>query len=219
MGYFDDDLEDEELDDLFGDTDDSGDDDSGFNFEPEQKETENQSLATVDFDNYDQEDDEDAQADNRAVAKFAIIAGIVVLIVALGFISITRAIKNGGGNKKQQVNNQPVAEYDVVEQVQETVPVPLDKWQELTEYNDVQFTTSKKATMTVTAIKAYAAQDGDTIAVKAILEGNITGLVGTFEVNIDYSKVNNYTVGQTLGVVYQEGTLGESKIIGKISVN
>ena len=90
-------------------------------------------------------------------------------------------------------------------------------WDEI-ELSELAFSSVINGDFTVTSIKAYV-KDSKTgeKTVKAVVTGGISGLSGTYELEIPYSKAEKLAVGDSFSVKYRIAKLNDYTIVGDIS--
>lgn len=169
----------------------------------------------IDFESYNQDLTED-NITHKSIAKFAIIGGIVILAVALLFIGVTN--KKKASNKQVSTPKQQQVESNNNDKTVESNEVlRTDNWVELTEAEAVEFNGTVESTLTVTSIKYYASQKSDgSIEVKSTVTGNISGLIGTYTMDISYSKGLRVRLGNQLKVKYSIASMNNKTVIDNL---
>lgn len=179
--------------------------------------------------------------DEDGKKKRAFILGVVGVIIILGGLMIagviTRISKSSG--KRETASVKTVAETEASKRVekesrkeeekQETkaessTEAPVRRvsltdggWDEI-ELSELAFSNVINGDFTVTSIKAYV-KDSKTgeKTVKAVVTGGISGLSGTYELEIPYSKAEKLAVGDSFSVKYRIAKLNDYTIVGDIS--
>lgn len=179
--------------------------------------------------------------DEDGKKKRAFILGVVGVIIILGGLMIagviTRISKSSG--KRETASVKTVAETETStrsekesrreEEKQETkaessTEAPVRRvsltdggWDEI-ELSELAFSNVINGDFTVTSIKAYV-KDSKTgeKTVKAVVTGGISGLSGTYELEIPYSKAEKLAVGDSFSVKYRIAKLNDYTIVGDIS--
>lgn len=179
--------------------------------------------------------------DEDGKKKRAFILGVVGVIIILGGLMIagviTRISKSSG--KRETASVKTVAETEASKRVekesrkeeekQETkaessMEAPVRRvsltdggWDEI-ELSELAFSNVINGDFTVTSIKAYV-KDSKTgeKTVKAVVTGGISGLSGTYELEIPYSKAEKLAVGDSFSVKYRIAKLNDYTIVGDIS--
>lgn len=179
--------------------------------------------------------------DEDGKKKRAFILGVVGVIIILGGLMIagviTRISKSSGKQETASVKTAVETEASTrvekesrkVEEKQETkaessTEAPVRRvsltdggWDEI-ELSELAFSNVINGDFTVTSIKAYV-KDSKTgeKTVKAVVTGGISGLSGTYELEIPYSKAEKLAVGDSFSVKYRIAKLNDYTIVGDIS--
>ena len=179
--------------------------------------------------------------DEDGKKKRAFILGVVGVIIILGGLMIagviTRISKSSGKRETASVKTAVETETSTrsekesrrEEEKQETktessTEAPVRRvslmdggWDEI-ELSELAFSNVINGDFTVTSIKAYV-KDSKTgeKTVKAVVTGGISGLSGTYELEIPYSKAEKLTVGDSFSVKYRIAKLNDYTIVGDIS--
>lgn len=183
----------------------------------------------------------DNDFDEDGKKKRAFILGVVGVIIILGGLLIagviTRISKSSGKRETASVKTAVETETSTrsekesrrEEEKQETkaessTEAPVRRvsltdggWDEI-ELSEVAFSNVINGDFTVTSIKAYV-KDSKTgeKTVKAVVTGGISGLSGTYELEIPYSKAEKLAVGDSFSVKYRIAKLNDYTIVGDIS--
>ena len=183
----------------------------------------------------------DNDFDEDGKKKRAFILGVVGVIIILGGLMIagviTRISKSSG--KRETASVKTAVETEASKRVekesrkeeekQETkaessTEAPVRRvsltdggWDEI-ELSELAFSNVINGDFTVTSIKAYV-KDSKTgeKTVKAVVTGGISGLSGTYELEIPYSKAEKLAVGDSFSVKYRIAKLNDYTIVGDIS--
>lgn len=179
--------------------------------------------------------------DEDGKKKRAFILGVVGVIIILGGLMIagviTRISKSSGKRETASVKTAVETETSTrvekesrrEEEKQETkaessTEAPVRRvsltdggWDEI-ELSELAFSNVINGDFTVTSIKAYV-KDSKTgeKTVKAVVTGGISGLSGTYELEIPYSKAEKLSVGDSFSVKYRIAKLNDYTIMGDIS--
>lgn len=179
--------------------------------------------------------------DGDGKKKRAFILGVVGVIIILGGLMvagvITRISKGSGKRETASVKTAVETEASTrvekesrkEEEKQETkeessTEAPVRRvsltdggWDEI-ELSELAFSNVINGDFTVTSIKAYV-KDSKTgeKTVKAVVTGGISGLSGTYELEIPYSKAEKLAVGDSFSVKYRIAKLNDYTIVGDIS--
>ena len=183
----------------------------------------------------------DNDFDEDGKKKRAFILGVVGVIIILGGLMIagviTRISKSSGKRETESVKTAVETEASTrvekesrrEEEKQETkaessTEAPVRRvsltdggWDEI-ELSELAFSNVINGDFTVTSIKAYV-KDSKTgeKTVKAVVTGGISGLSGTYELEIPYSKAEKLAVGDSFSVKYRIAKLNDYTIVGDIS--
>lgn len=230
FGDFGDDESDSFGDDLGGFGDGSGgfgDDDSefGLDFDGEQPSQGESELSGF--------DDTEPESPRPPVDKkrTLIIGGIGLGIILIVFI-IAGFIK---ANKDKPPKDETVYETNTVVNVSpadsqvKTVENPVQQpVQQQVQYNDgwtviepdksIDLDSEVSGVFTVTKIKHMARSNGVETEVKTVASGSISGLTGTYDLELPYSLARFLTVGNTLKLKYKIGQINGSSIISDFKV-
>lgn len=180
--------------------------------------------------------------DEDGKKKRALILGVVGVIIILGGLMIagviTRISKGSGKRETASVKTaveteastrgekesrrEEEAKRDTKAESSTEAPVRRVSltdggWDEI-ELSELAFSNIINGDFTVTSIKAYV-KDSKTgeKTVKAVVTGGISGLSGTYELEIPYSKAEKLAVGDSFSVKYRIAKLNDYTIVGDIS--
>ena len=183
----------------------------------------------------------DNDFDEDGKKKRAFILGVVGVIIILGGLMIagviTRISKSSGKretasvktaveteastrvekeSRKEEAKRETKAESSTEAPVRR-VSLTDGGWDEI-ELSELAFSNVINGDFTVTSIKAYV-KDSKTgeKTVKAVVTGGISGLSGTYELEIPYSKAEKLAVGDSFSVKYRIAKLNDYTIVGDIS--
>lgn len=197
------------------------------------------------FDNQNQFQDTVAeQQGTKKQSIVLIIVGIVALVIVLIVASVisnraskkdTTTVQNNtnttqvvqqdnnvnvddivnDGNNSQSQQNQTSNQQNVI-----TNKVDDDfTWTLITDNEQVQFNSEySDMTFTITSIehKARAVDTNNNLVVITTLQGSISGLSGTYELDIPYNKGVKLVVGNSFTVHVQLGTYNGKTVVGEI---
>lgn len=184
----------------------------------------------------------DNDFDEDGKKKRAFILGVVGVIIILGGLMIagviTRISKGSGkretasvktaveteastrgekeSRREEEAKRETKAESSTEAPVRR-VSLTDGGWDEI-ELSELAFSNVINGDFTVTSIKAYV-KDSKTgeKTVKAVVTGGISGLSGTYELEIPYSKAERLAVGDSFSVKYRIAKLNDYTIVGDIS--
>lgn len=180
--------------------------------------------------------------DEDGKKKRAFILGVVGVIIILGGLLIAGVITriSKGSGKRETASVRTAVETEASTQVEKesrreeeakretkaesSTEAPVRRvsltdggWDEI-ELSELAFSSVINGDFTVTSIKAYV-KDSKTgeKTVKAVVTGGISGLSGTYELEIPYSKAEKLVVGDSFSVKYRIAKLNDYTIVGDIS--
>ena len=179
--------------------------------------------------------------DEDGKKKRAFILGVVGVIIILGGLMIAGVITriSKGSGKRETTSVKTAVETEASTRVEKesrkeeekqdtkaesSTEAPVRRvsltdggWDEI-ELSELAFSNVINGDFTVTSIKAYV-KDSKTgeKTVKAVVTGGISGLYGTYELEIPYSKAEKLAVGDSFSVKYRIAKLNDYTIVGDIS--
>lgn len=179
--------------------------------------------------------------DEDGKKKRAFILGVVGVIIILGGLMIAGVITriSKGSGKRETASVKTAVETEASTRVEKesrkeeekqdtkaesSTEAPVRRvsltdggWDEI-EISELAFSNVINGDFTVTSIKAYV-KDSKTgeKTVKAVVTGGISGLSGTYELEIPYSKAEKLAVGDSFSVKYRIAKLNDYTIVGDIS--
>lgn len=188
----------------------------------------------------------DNDFDEDGKKKRAFILGVVGVIIILGGLMIAGVITriSKGSGKRETASIKTAVETEASTRVEKesrkvdedsdrerretkaesSTEAPVRRvsltdggWDEI-ELSELAFSNVINGDFTVTSIKAYV-KDSKTgeKTVKAVVTGGISGLSGTYELEIPYSKAEKLAVGDSFSVKYRIAKLNDYTIVGDIS--
>lgn len=237
------DMFDNELEEDFGSGFDDADFDTGFEngFENETN-TEEETNQNID-NTSDNDDAFRSKMDIKKTATFAIIIGLVGFIIVAFILRANNIAKNNNKkisnvNNNEQSNNEGNGERVSLNDDNSNITDDnnsesldkddnsnnsrdIDNSQQFEDYiefedgGDIELVSENEGTFTITGIKNYAkvADDLGTVAIISRLKGSISGISGTFDLEIPYSKGIKLKVGNVFSIKYKLGKKGEKQII------
>lgn len=163
---------------------------------------------------YNEEDDENASK-RKAIIIGAIGVCIILLTVGIAGIALKSKKSSGSRNKSEQV----VKEQVHMPQNTGSVNSSSGKngWTEIDPDKNIRFSDPISADFTPTNVRHYVktTTTGE-IEVKSIVTGSISGLTGTYELEIPYSQGCLLERGQYFNVTYRIGEMNGQQIISDI---
>ena len=209
----------------FGDDDDS---EFGLDFDGGQSSQGESELSG--FDNTEPESPRPPVDKKRTLIIGGIGLGIILIVfIIAGFIK---------ANKDKPLKDETVYETNTVVNVSpadsqvKTVENPVQQpVQQQVQYNDtnggwtviepdksIDLDSEVSGVFTVTKIKHMARSNGVETEVKTVASGSISGLTGTYDLELPYSLARFLTVGNTLKLKYKIGQINGSSIISDFKV-
>ena len=153
--------------------------------------------------------------DKNKIIKTAILAigaGLLIVIIAFSVNRVGRNKSNKSSNTttKKQVENS-VSNINTVSQKK-------NDWVQFGADDVIEFETTITSSFTITEIKHYAlvTNSSNDKQLKSVLTGNISGLVGTYEIDIPFEKAQKLVVGTVFEVSYKMKTLNGYSVISSI---
>lgn len=236
---------DEDLSSLFGSSDTSDDNDMfDFDTDTDGQDSVNQQSSVDLFDiseddldsalNGQQDDDDGETGQKRSVTKTAIIAiiiGIVVLVVILIIAGAVSKSKDNKDNTNSQSNNSVAHSNNSGSTTNGTDNTTgnvgaisggiatADDWIKITSNEDVDFSDEYKTlTFMITSVEHFAKRvdaKGD-MMIKTKLSGSLSGLSGTYSLDVPYEKGIKLSVGDEFAVKVLIGNYNGKSVIGDI---
>ena len=145
-------------------------------------------------------------------AIFAIGAGLLIVIIAF---SVNRVGRNKS-NKRSNATTKKQVEKSVSDI--NTVSQRKNDWVQFGTDDVIEFETTLTSSFTITEIKHYAlvTNSSNDKQLKSVLKGNISGLVGTYEIEIPFEKAQKLDVGIVFEVSYKMKKLNGYSVISSI---
>ena len=182
------------------------------------------------FDDFSSDNNDNDNDSKKSLIKTALImagVGIAIVIVGILLSSLLNSAAGGIDKKETKVNNEQNTEVVnptnnvVSNNTQNTGSASSNGWIQFSSTtDDIKFADDViESTFTITGIKHYVkkvSESGDNIAIKTILTGNLSGFVGTYDLELPYSKGQKLSLGTSFKVSVQYGVYGERTVIGEI---
>ena len=155
-----------------------------------------------------------------------VIAGVVLIIFVL---ILGAALSKKKQPRIENDNTVNVETRDVTSEIQsgntsQTSRTSFDTfgsgdWVEIDNEQDVEFDKESKLRFTITEIKHLARKVsvGDRVEVKTVLYGSISGLQGTYQLEVSYDKGKKLNVGNEFDINVQMGEYKGKPVVGRIS--
>lgn len=154
-------------------------------------------------------------------------AGIAVLIITLavaGYMGSHKGKTKPVENTHVQITKEPIeqAEPRVEKEPSSnggSAVQSSDGWQKLSSYSPLNEGTKIKSSFTITDIGYYAipVNGQSDKQVKAVLTGSISGLVGTYQLEVNYSIGGQLNIGNSFDITYNLIEADGYKVIDGIS--
>ncbi len=177
-------------------------------------------------------DVDDTESKKSLIKTALIMVGVGIAIVIFGILlsSLLNNISGDMGKQETNVTDEQAVENGVVNPNNEVISSQDNGSTQSGSYSGwVEFNSatediilsedSIESTFTITGIEHYVkkvSSSGDNIAIKTILTGNLSGFVGTYELELPYSKGQKLKLGTSFKVNVQYGVYGERTVIGEI---
>lgn len=177
---------------------------------------------------------------SKRIVIFVVVIGFILILVGLGgnrFLVNIKQKLDRGKEKIESVNQANTNNQGIVnESVSSTVITytpnqniindtsgyndESTKWVECAMEDYGEPSGALNAIFTVYDIKPLFKQENpnDTPIIKYIIEGNITGLVGIFEIEVGYDIGRNLVLGQQLGIAYRTIMIGNKSVVSDIDL-
>jgi len=92
-----------------------------------------------------------------------------------------------------------------------------DGWTEITSYETIEFYSEYQEHMfTITEIKHYAKLTDNTLVVKTELTGSLSGMSGTYKIDVPYNKGCLLNIGNEFSVKVLKGSFNGKNVVGDI---
>ena len=219
-------------DDDFGSSDSLGSSDDTFG--PDDDFESNNDLDSMDRSGIDNSDMDDSAMDSadeqKAKIKHIALFAIGIALVLIVGVGILARIKNMQSEPEVNAHNTEIAYEDNRTNVEETAPVIQNNTSNVVASNngwnavayDSSWTMEESLTgvFTVTSVNTYAKiLVGNEVQVKTELTGSISGLGGTYTIELPVELTGVVSRGQQLNISYKISTSSNgSTIVGDINI-
>lgn len=207
-----------------------------FEFGDESSEEE-ESESGFDLDHLGSDDDEESSSNytgnSNKLSKKTAIAVIGVGIGAFLIICIIASFISGLGNKSSNRGTESSSNNTNNQQVTNVTPsqpntsysAPVSNtnnsngWTEFNSASEIIFQEGyKELVFTVTEIHHYVKTEGsNALSIKTTLTGSLSGMSGTYELDIPYDKGSKLSVGTEFTVNVQLGEYNGRTVIGEVT--
>ena len=229
------DFDDNDLDDILNDFD--NEDSNDFeNYDDEEVDSFGGNLSDEEdiLSDFSDNNSQDTPPRPPVDKKRALIIGGIGLFLVLAVFIIAGFIKSAKEKKatseesqvyeetQQEISSQPnIAETPVQQPVQQPVLQPIQAdgdWTVIEADKTINLDSEVTAVFTVTGIRHLAKQTGVEVAVKSIATGSISGLSGTYDIELPYSLARFVTVGNTLKLKYKIGQINGQSVVSDLKI-
>ncbi len=198
--------------------DDNFDIDTGIDMDP------------MKFDDYEEySEDNNIQNDKNVmgVALISIVVGVVVIVIAFSLIGVANRFQ-GREEKTEKIENNIIDRVESrVETITSKVTIIPEKGIDINNANDwvefkrgegIELDKEVEALFTVTSIQhmAKVVNEKNDKIIKSIVKGNISGIAGTYEIDIPYEKAELLSDGAVFTIVYRYTMRNGTRVIGEI---
>lgn len=156
--------------------------------------------------------------EGKSVNRTAIVMIIVGLGIVITAVSIGMALfKSHGSKSKGEVSSHETK----VSSETTTVPSVRDNstWRDISSNEEVEFSNEYiDLTFTITGIKHVARKNGECVEIKTVLSGSLSGLSGTYELDVPYSKGVKTSIGMGFDVKCLLGEFNGAVVVGDIKI-
>ena len=165
----------------------------------------------------------DNQPDKKRILVIACI-GILVLLLVFFIVGIVNGAKKHSistdtvnetvDNTNNQVNGiqQESLANNSTNYVSDS-PDIQSQWTEITPDKNIQFGNDIKGLFTVTSIKYFAKKSGNETITNSVATGTISGLTGTYRLEIPYYLAINVNIGDSFELYYKLATIDGNTIV------
>lgn len=181
-----------------------------------------------------QEPPEVNKGDYKRTAIITAAIGFLIVVVAFGVMNLIGSRQHkvqeapmkieeqsGGGEGSAYVQKvepgglQVNKENPVAGQAESALTT---QWEEISTDSGVEFNKELEGTFTVTSVRHYAkvAVSNKEVVLKSVVTGSISGLSGTYEIEIPYMKARYLKIGDTFEVKYHCSVEEGVMFIGEI---
>lgn len=193
----------------------SEDTDDGFgDFFNEETNSDNTDSGFGDFGGGQQQTVNEASNGKSAVLKQAIIIAIIGIIIMTLTFGIVKWLTGSKNEPKENVVNPP-SQTDNIPQNN----VQTNSWSQFSAADNLTFNENYvDSVFTVTSINHYVkvVDSEKNLMVKTVLTGTLSGFVGTYEIEVPYSKGSLLSIENYFNVEVQIGNFNGKKVVGEI---
>lgn len=156
--------------------------------------------------------------DNRV--KIIAILGVVILIITFLTIMVVNYVRKNKDTLVEEVvtttKEYTTVDNNITTNVNNTDSISSDSKTGYVEIEpqELEFTDDIEGIFTVTALKFFAKNSGDETFVKSIATGSISGLSGTYGVEVPYHLAVNINIGDSFKLYYKLGNIDGNRVVG-----
>lgn len=171
---------------------------------------------------------------NKRVVIFASIVGFVLILIGLGGNNMLSNIKDKLDNREEIVNtiDKEVTQKEEISSPQVSISGlqndynsniirnEINSWVECSIQDYISQSEPIQSIFTVSDIDTFFKKENinDTPSIKYIIKGNISGLVGIFEIEVGYSIGSKLTLGQQLNILYSTIVINNQNVVSELSL-
>lgn len=155
--------------------------------------------------------------DNRV--KIIAILGVVILIITFLTIMVVNYVRKNKDTLVEEVvtttKEYTTVDNNITTNVNNTDSISSDSKTGYVEIEpqELEFTDDIEGIFTVTTMKFFAKNSGDETFVKSIATGSISGLSGTYGVEVPYHLAVNINLGDSFKLYYKLGNIDGNRVV------
>lgn len=193
----------------------SEDTDDGFgDFFNEETNSDNTDSGFGDFGGGQQQTVDEASNGKSAILKQAIIIAIIGIIIMTLTFGIVKWLTGSKNEPRENVVNPPSQTDNIPQNNAQT-----NSWSQFSAADNLTFNENYvDSVFTVTSINHYVkvVDSEKNLMVKTVLTGTLSGFVGTYEIEVPYSKGSLLSIENYFNVEVQIGNFNGKKVVGEI---
>lgn len=158
------------------------------------------------------------EKEGKSVKKVAVVLIAVGIVVVLVATSIGIAVSKKSKKSTKQISKEETTQQDsnYVKPVKST---ENNGWKTVSSEEDVNFNSEYTSlTFTITGINHVARKNGENIEIKTLLNGSVSGLSGTYELEVPYNKGIKTSIGMSFDIECLMGEYQGAVVIGDIKI-
>lgn len=194
----------------------------------------NQDTDLLDFSDSSVLNNTNTNESNKGLKKTAIVTICIGVVVIVAVILIASALGKKDDKLDEVVNNSTNSNNYHTQQDNNTNEIMQSsnnneystqvstnntnkEWTEITDKENIEFNkTYSNLVFTVTNIKHYAKLTDNTLVVKTELTGSISGMSGTYKLDVPYNKGVKLNIGNEFNVSVLIGSFNGKNVVGDI---